>query len=122
MEFTNLLYKEGRTDDAVDTLLLLLAPMAPHVTAELWEHRHPGEHIHTQRWPEADPELARADTVTLVVQVNGKVRDRLEVDAGIDAATAEQLALQSQKVQEHLNGASPKKVIAKPPRLVNLVV
>jgi leucyl-tRNA synthetase len=122
MEFTNLLYKEGRTDDAVDTLLLLLAPMAPHVTAELWEHRHPGEHIHTQRWPEADPELARADSVTLVVQVNGKVRDRLEVDADIDAATAEQLALQSQKVQDHLNGALPKKVVAKPPRLVNLVV
>ncbi|HET7653261.1 MAG TPA: leucine--tRNA ligase [Acidimicrobiales bacterium] len=122
MEFTNLLYKEGRTDHAVDTLLLLLAPMAPHVTAELWEHRHPGEHIHTQRWPVADPELARADSVTLVVQVNGKVRDRLEVDAGIDAVTAERLALQSQKVQDHLNGAAPKKVIAKPPRLVNLVV
>ena len=121
MEFTNLLYKEGRTDDAVDTLLLLLAPMTPHLSAELWERRHPGEHVHAQAWPVADPELAKADTVTLVVQVDGKVRDRLEVDAGIDAAEAERLALASQKVQEHLAGGSPRKVIAKPPRLVNVV-
>jgi leucyl-tRNA synthetase len=122
MEFTNFLYKEGRTDEAVDALLLLLAPMAPHVSAELWERRHDGDHIHEQPWPEADPVLARPDTVTLVVQVNGKVRDRIEVDAGIDAASAEALALASPKVQEHLGANPPKKVIAKPPRLVNVVV
>ena len=121
MEFTNLLYKEGRTDEAVDALLLLMAPMAPHVAAELWERRHPGEHVHAQRWPEADPELARAETVTLIVQVNGKLRDRIEVAADVDAAEAERLALASPRVRDLLGDAPPKKVIARPPRLVNVV-
>jgi leucyl-tRNA synthetase len=122
MEFTNLLYKHGKTDFAVDTLLQLLAPAAPHVTAELWALRHAGEHVHERSWPVADAELAKVDTVTLVVQVNGKLRDRIEVDAGIDAAGAEAAALASPKVGDALGGATPKKVIARPPNLVNLVV
>ncbi len=122
MEFTNLLYKQGATDEAVDALLLLLAPMAPHITAELWERRHAGAEIHEQSWPRADPDLAKLQTVTMVVQVNGKVRDRLEVDPGIDEAEAERLALASPKVQAETNGGAPKKVIARPPRLVNVVV
>jgi leucyl-tRNA synthetase len=122
MEFTNLLYKQGTTPFAVDTLLLLLCPMAPHITAELWERRHPGEHVHEKAWPEADPAMAAVTTETMVVQVNGKLRDRLEVPAGIDDAEAERLALASAKVQEHLSGAEPRKVIARPPKLVNIVV
>jgi leucyl-tRNA synthetase len=121
MEFTNLLYKRGATEDAIDTMLLLMAPMAPHITAELWEQRH-GGHIHTESWPVADPELARLQSMTMVVQVNGKLRDRIEVDPGIDGAEAERLALASEKVQEQLAGAAPKKVIARPPNLVNIVV
>jgi leucyl-tRNA synthetase len=125
MEFTNLLYKHvqagASVGDAADKLLLVLAPMTPHVTAELWERRHPGEHIHTQRWPAFDPALASALTETMVVQVNGKVRDRIEVDAGIDEADMERLALQSPKVQAALDGGEPRKVIARPPRLVNIV-
>ena len=90
MEFTNLLYKQGLAPPfAIDTLLLLLAPMAPHITAELWARRHDGEHIHEQPWPVADPALAAVDTVTMVVQVNGKVRERVEVPTGISAADAE---------------------------------
>jgi leucyl-tRNA synthetase len=127
MEFTNLLYKHVQADGVipdqpVDTLLLLLAPMAPHVTAELWEQRHPGEHVHAQTWPAFDPALAAALTVTMIVQVNGKVRDRIEVDAGIDEAGMQLLALASAKVQAALAGAAPSKVIARPPRLVNLVL
>jgi leucyl-tRNA synthetase len=122
MEFVNLLYKQGRTPFAVDSLLLLLAPMAPHVTAEVWERRHPGEHVHDQRWPEADAALAADDQVTMVVQVNGKVRDRVDVDASIDAAEMERVALASSRVQVHLGGKAPAKVIARPPRLVNVVV
>jgi leucyl-tRNA synthetase len=125
MEFTNLLYKHvqagASVDDAVDKLLLVLAPMTPHVTAELWERRHPGEHIHTLRWPGFDPALASALTETMVVQVNGKVRDRIEVDAGVDAAEMERLALASPKVQAALDGGEPRKVIARPPKLVNIV-
>jgi leucyl-tRNA synthetase len=122
MEFVNLLYKQGSTPFAVDTLLLLLAPMCPHVTAELWALRHDGDHIHERSWPVADPALAAVDTVTLVVQVNGKLRDKLEVPAGIDEAEAERLALASAKVAEALGGSAPKRVIARPPKLVNVVV
>jgi len=121
MEFVNLLSKQGVTDEAVDTLLLLMAPMAPHITAELWERRH-GTHIHEQAWPEADPDLAKLQTETMVVQVNGKVRDRLDVDPTVDEAEAEAMALQSARVQEFLDGATPTKVIARPPKLVNIVV
>ena len=122
MEFTNLLYKDGTTPFAVDTLLLLLAPMAPHISAELWERRHPtGGHVHERRWPVADPAMLTVDTVTMVVQVNGKLRDRLEVPPDIDEAEAGRLALASERVAEVLAGAEPKKVIAKPPRLVNIV-
>ena len=71
-------------DEARDALLLLLAPMAPHLTAELWERRHPdGVALHAQPWPSFDPDLVVEETVTLVVQVNGKVRDRLDVDPAI---------------------------------------
>ena len=120
MEFVNLLYKEGPTPFAVDTLLLLLAPMTPHIAAELWERRRGGD-IHAEQWPVADPDLARPQTVTLVVQVNGKVRDRIEVDPAVGADEAERLALASARVQEHLAGGAPRKVIARPPNLVNIV-
>ena len=79
MEFSNLLLKQGKTDFAIDSLLLLMAPMAPHITAELWERRHPGEHVHEQSWPEADPVMAAEETVEMVVQVNGKKRDVINV-------------------------------------------
>jgi leucyl-tRNA synthetase len=122
MEFTNLLYKEGATDFAVDTLLLLIAPMTPHIAAELWEQRHDGAHVHAQPWPVADPTMLRVESTTMVVQVNGKVRDRLEVPPTISADEAERLALASPKVQEQLAGATPKKVVARPPKLVNFVL
>jgi leucyl-tRNA synthetase len=119
MEFTNLLYKQGRTDFAVDTLLLLLAPMAPHVTAELWELRNVG-HVHEHAWPEHDPAMLAVEQVTMVVQVKGKVRDRIEVSPDISDADAESLALASEQVQAHLSG-TPAKVIVRAPKLVNIV-
>ncbi len=122
MEYTNLLYKDGATPFAVDSLLLLLAPMTPHVSAELWEHRHPGVHIHTQSWPVADPAMLTVDSTTMVVQVNGKVRDRIDVSPAISADEAERLALASPKVQAQLGGTVPTKVIVRPPKLVNIVL
>ncbi|MDP8993260.1 MAG: leucine--tRNA ligase [Actinomycetota bacterium] len=121
MEFTNLMYREGTTDLAVDSMLLLLAPMAPHLSAELWERRR-GGHVHDQAWPEADPEMVAAESVTMVVQVNGKVRDRIEVDPAIGDSEAERLALASERVQEHLSGGRPRRVVTRPPNLVNVVV
>ena len=95
-------------------LLLLLAVMSPHVTAELWERRHPGERsVHLQPWPSFDPELIRQDTVTMVIQVNGKVRDRIDVDAGISESDAKAAALASAKVIDALGGAAPKRVVVR---------
>lgn len=110
-------------DAAVDTLTLLLAPMIPHVTAELWERRHPGApSVHAQQWPVADPAKLTVQSVTMVVQVNGKPRDRIEVDPSISEDAAIATALASPKVAELLAGAAPKKVVARPPRVVNVVV
>jgi leucyl-tRNA synthetase len=132
MELTNAVSREAHSpagagraayDEAIDTLLHLLAPMAPHVAAELWERRHPGETaLHQRRWPEADPELVRAESVTLVVQVNGKVRARLEVAPDIDEAAATAAALADETVARILDGATPSRVVARPPRLVNVIV
>jgi leucyl-tRNA synthetase len=69
-----------------------------------------------------DPELVRRDTVTMVIQVNGTVRDRVEVDASISDADAQALALASSKVAAALNGGEPRRVVVRPPRLVNVVV
>jgi leucyl-tRNA synthetase len=131
MEFANRLQRYSRLVDgargeewneAVDAVLLVLAPMVPHMTAEAWERRHgEGARIHAQRWPVADPELAYVARVTLVVQVNGKVRDRVEVDAGIDEEEAIRLALASDRVIEALGGEEPARIIARPPALVNVV-
>ncbi len=128
MEFVNLLQPYVRdgghaevVDEAVDTLLLLLAPMTPHLAAEAWERRH-GDHIHLHPWPVADPTLAAEESVTMVVQVNGKVRDRIEVPPAISEEEAEALALASPAVIEALAGAAPRRVIVRPPKLVNVVV
>jgi len=127
MEFVNLLapYAKGGgrpevVDEAVDALLLLLAPMTPHLAAEAWERRH-GDHIHLRPWPVADPALLVEDTVVMVVQVNGKVRDRIDVVPGISEVEAEALALAAPAVVEALGGGPPKRVIARPPKLVNVV-
>jgi leucyl-tRNA synthetase len=109
-------------DEAIDTLLKLLAPFAPHLAAEAWERRHPGGHVHTEPWPVADAALLVDDQVTMVVQVNGKVRDRIEVDASISEDDAIASALSSQEIQAQLAGRTPSRIVARPPRLVNIVV
>ena len=109
-------------NEAVDLLLLLLAPIAPHVTEEIWSQRGNAESIHLQSWPEADPEVAADQTVTLVVQVNGKVRDRVEVSPDIDEETAIAAAMASERIQDWLSKGEVRKVIARPPNVVNLVI
>jgi leucyl-tRNA synthetase len=101
---------------------LMLAPMTPHLTAEMWERRHGDRtRIHSESWPTADPILAKVDRITMVVQVNGKLADRIEVDAEITEEESVRLALESDKVSERLGGVEPARVIARPPKLVNLV-
>jgi leucyl-tRNA synthetase len=95
--------------------------MAPHLAAEAWERRH-GGHVHEEPWPVADPSLLLEEKVTMVVQANGKLRDRILVDASIGEDEATALALASPKVAEVLQGRSPRRVIVRVPNLVNLVV
>jgi leucyl-tRNA synthetase len=132
MELLNALQRYARIDglpheavwqEGLDSLLLILAPLSPHLTAELWEIRHPDQRsVHEQQWPGFDAELVREETVTLVVQVNGKVRDKVEVDAGLTEEDAQAIALALPKIAAALDGSTPKRVIARPPRLVNIVL
>ena len=109
-------------EDVLRLLLLLLSPMTPHLAHELWEQKGYGSMLATESWPEWDPEMAKEETVTLVIQVNGKVRDRLEVSADIDSEQATRAAMSSEKVQTWIDGQEVKRVISRPPNLVNLVV
>jgi leucyl-tRNA synthetase len=106
---------------AVDTLLRLLAPAAPHITEELWERRGNPYSIHRQAWPVADAAMAAEDLVELPVQVDGKLRDRLLVAPGTPAEEIERLALASERVQAYLDGRPPARVVQIPGRLVNVV-
>jgi leucyl-tRNA synthetase len=110
------------TRDSVETLLKLLAPLAPHLAEELWERLGHAESIACAPWPVADPALLQAETITLAVQVNGKRRDEIQVPAGADEAAVRAAALASENVRRHLEGKEPRKVIVVPGRLVNVVV
>ncbi len=116
------LYRTEAWNEAVESLLLMLAPMAPHITEELWARLSKPYSIHQQRWPTWDEEIAREETFTLVVQVNGKVRDRIEVPVDISEEEAKAAALASEKARRHMNGKQPVKVVYVPGRLVNIVV
>jgi leucyl-tRNA synthetase len=107
---------------SVETLLKLLAPLAPHLAEELWERLGHAESIAHAPWPTADPALLAAATITLAVQVNGKRRDEIQVPAGADEAAVRAAALASENVRRHLGDKQPRKVIVVPGRLVNLVV
>jgi leucyl-tRNA synthetase len=129
MELTNAIVRARETGlagseayaEAVDTLLLLLAPIAPHVAEELWERRGHAYSIHDQPWPEADPELVAAETIELPVQVDGKLRDRLVITPDTPADEIERMALASEHVQSYLAGRQPARVVQIPGRLVNVV-
>ena len=129
MEYTNSLNgvwerKDVGADDwreAIEKLLLLLAPMAPHVTEELWARAGHAYSIHQQAWPGWDPDLAADEIVTLVLQVNGRLRDRIEVPVSITEEEARGLALKSERVKPHIEGKQIAKVVYVPGKLVNIV-
>ncbi len=109
-------------DEAIQSLLLMLAPLAPHISEELWARTGRPYSVHTQPWPAWDPELAREEEITLVVQVNGKLRDRIQAPADIDEGRAKELALASPRVQKFTDQKQVAKVIYVPGKLVNVVV
>ena len=112
---------QGRRVDA-ETLLQVLAPLAPHLTEELWERTGHQGSVHHSTWPEHDPALAAAQQATVAVQVNGKKRAELHVAAGTPSAELERQALALARIVEVLDGATPHKVIVVPDRIVNIVV
>ena len=130
MEFTNHLARVRDAGSvtakdwrqATGTLLLLLAPTAPHLTEELWQRTGRSYSIHNQQWPGWDEGLAKDEEITLVVQVNGKLRDRITVPAQITEDEALKLALARERVKPYLEGGHVARVIYVPKRLINLVV
>ncbi|MFB3882508.1 MAG: leucine--tRNA ligase [Armatimonadota bacterium] len=107
--------------EAVETIVLLLAPMAPHLADELWERLGREGFTATQAWPDYDPAIARAEEVTVVVQVNGRLRDRLLVAPGTPQAELEAKALAAEKVQPYIAGKTVRQVVVVPDRLVSIV-
>lgn len=132
MELVNAMYayKEQQHDTAhpllmretVSTLLKMLAPFAPHITEELWSYTISGESVHKQSWPTYDPEAIKRDEVEIVLQVNGKMRDKIIVPVGLTPDELERLALAQEKVKIMIEGKQIVKVISVPQKLVNIVV
>jgi leucyl-tRNA synthetase len=106
---------------AVETAVSLIQPYAPHVAEELWS-RLGRERLWEHPWPVADPALLEEDTVEVVVQVNGKVRDRLHVAAGTEDGELVRRARQSERVRTHLDGGEPRRTVVVRDKLVNFVV
>jgi leucyl-tRNA synthetase len=122
IEYTNHLTKTGSTARAaLEPLVLMVAPLAPHLAEELWKRLGHNTSLAHGPFPVADPAYLVVDTVEYPVQVNGKVRSRITVQADADAAHLEATALSDEKVQAFLAGATPKKVIVVPGRMVNIV-
>jgi leucyl-tRNA synthetase len=112
---------DGAPREVVEPLVLMVAPVAPHIAEELWQRLGHDESLAFAPFPEADPALLVEETVTCVVQVAGKVRDRLEVPPSADEDTLRTLALESEAVQRALGGRPVRKVVIRPPKLVNVV-
>ena len=108
--------------EALESLLLLLAPFAPHLTEEIWENMGHKGSIHSQPWPDYDKEAIVEDEVTIVVQTNGKVRERLTVPAGLSGAELQEVVMGTPGVQKLIGDKKVIKVIAVPNKLVNIVV
>ena len=109
-------------DEAVETLLLMIAPSAPHIAEELWMRTGHEYSVHRQSWPAAEASLAASETYTLVVQVNGKVRDKFDVSVDVSDEAAKEMALGSDKVRAFTDGHTIERVHVVPRRLVNIVV
>jgi leucyl-tRNA synthetase len=130
MELTNYLTKvkedgsisRSGWDEAIKTLLLLLAPTSPHIAEELWQKTGHEYSIHNQLWPGWDEKLAKDEEITLIVQVNGKLRDKITVPASITEDEARTLALDRQRIKSYIEGKHIAQMIYVPKRLINLVI
>ena len=122
MILLNEMEKVGASVEDFSIFLKLLAPFAPHLTEELWWKLGNKTSIHLEEWPKYDPKLVEENTFELIVQVNGKVRDKFEAPINISQAEAERLTFARGKVKLSLENKKPRKVVFVPKRLINLVV
>jgi leucyl-tRNA synthetase len=120
---THVVQEHGSTPrEVAEPLVLMVAPLAPHIAEELWERIGHSETLAYEDFPEADPELLKDHAVEVPVQIGGKVRSRITVPVGADDATHERLARQDARIAELLDGATVRKTIVVPGRLINFVV
>ena len=129
MELVNEMYryKEGTVNPglfgaAIKDLIIMLAPFVPHVTEEMWEHLGYEGSVHDQSWPEYDEKALVKDTVEIVVQVNGKIKEKLDIAGGLSREEMEKTAMENEKVKGLIEGKNVVKVIAVPGKLINIVV
>jgi leucyl-tRNA synthetase len=124
MEFINFAQsnKEEIGKEVLERMLILLSPIAPHMAEELWQVLEKEESIFKEEWPEYNPEFLKEDTVIIVIQVNGKVRDEIRVESGISQEEVEKLAFKRKKLQNWIGDKEIKKVIFVPGKLINFVV
>jgi len=122
MEFVNAIYQSGADKEAYKTLILLLAPIAPHFCEELWQILGSKTSIAQAQWPQFDPKMLVEDTVTMVVQVNGKVRQRIDVPVDLSEDKLKEAALADEKIKTWLEGKPVKKFIVIPNKVINIVV
>jgi leucyl-tRNA synthetase len=108
--------------DAVETMLLLLAPFAPHITEELWHRRGYSDSVHDQPWPTFDAEIARQDDVTVVIQINGKLRDRMIVPTGTAEDEVRKMALGRERIKRRTEDKKISRIVVVPDKLVNIAI
>ncbi len=124
MEFVNFCY-ENKKDigkDVIQRMLILLTPFAPHMAEELWRYLGNKDSIHNKPWPEYDSELVKEQIITLIIQINGKIRDRIETKVDISEEEAKKLTLGREKVKKRIVGKKIKKIIFVPGKLINIVI
>src|SRR5690606_21773307 len=123
MIFINELYKLDKiSKEVIEKFVLILAPFAPHLSEELWERFGNSGSVSTVPWPEYDETLAKSDSVVIAFSVNGKMRDKMEMDSDTDEKILEQAALENEKVLKHIFGKNIIKIITVKNRMVNIVV
>ena len=129
MEMVNEMYryKEGDVNEglygaAIKNLVIMMAPFTPHVAEEMWEHLGFEGSVHDQKWPEYDEEALVKDTIEIVVQMNGRIKEKLNIAGGLSREEMEKTAMEDEKVKELIKDKNVVKVIAVPDKLINIVV
>ena len=124
MEFVNLVQdnKKELGREMIERFLILFSPFASHISEELWNKLGHKNSIMSEKWPQADPKFLREETILLIIQINGRLRDKIEVPADISEDEAKKLTISRENVKKWTQGKEIKKIIFVPNKLINVVV